>query len=1121
MKKFYISLLGLLITSLGFGQDLVITAAYDGPLSGGTPKGVELYVINDIPDLSLYGLGSANNGGGSDGEEFTFPADAVTAGTYLYVASESTEFTNWFGFAPNYTSGFMEINGDDAIELFFNGSVIDVFGDINTDGTGEPWEYMDGWAYRVDGTGPDGSTFTLANWTFSGPNALDDETTNASATTPIPIGSFTFGGSSCSITSTGLANITCNDNGTASDSTDDITSFELNPTGGNLGTTYTVDMDGFANISTSISGPFTTDTATANYGSSTTFYLEPGSAGIGGDLDALVIDDTDTNCFEIATITDPGSCSTAVPTVGFDTATSTEIETNTTITSSNIPITVSNYDGNQIDIDVSVTGGTAEPGDYTFTSPTSLSFTADGTQNITIDINDDADFDDETVELTITETSSVTGLVISQATHTVTIIDDETPPVPELIITEIMQNPSDVGDNSGEYFEVYNPTASAIDMIGWTISDNGSDSHTISSSVVVPSLGFAVLGINADNLTNGGVNVDYEYSGFTLANGDDEIILTDGSSNEIDRAEYDGGPNWPDPNGAAMIFIGSDTEDNNDGSLWAEATVSEGIDNDFGSPGTEGTNQIVASLVYKNGTWNLEPSTATGARNAVVVNGTYTLSSDININDMTIRPEASTIIPSSFTLTCTSLNLESTSSNFSSLISDGTIIGTVTYNRYVNSNDAVNGNDLISAPVTGQAFDVFIANNTNILANPSGTNVLFGGFDSDNASAPYELWDETDTTPLTAGVGYRTGIDPLAASNLVEFEGTVNNSLVEVPIAQGTASILSLVGNPFPSYMDAQAFLSHNDALLDPSAKVIYGYNDSTDGTSADDYTIISAIENNTLNIAPGQGFFVASNTTGGNLQFTTSTPDMRIIANDDDFIAGRNAASAITNVNINLSNASDNFITKVYFTPSSGLGLDPGYDASLIGGVAPAFALFTHLVEENSGVPFATQAIGKTDFNDTTIALGVNANMGEQLTFSIAENTLPASIEVYLDDTLTNTSTLLNTSDYVLTPAEALNGTGRFYLRFTNGALSLSDNVLDGISIYTNQSPKTITIAGTLNADTVAKVYDLQGRLVHTTALDADTTLHTIDANSLQTGVYIVNLVSGNHSKTQKVILN
>lgn len=170
---------------------LIITGAFDGPLSGGTPKGVELYVTADIPDLSIYGIGSANNGGGSDGEEFTFPADAATVGDFIYVASESPQFVSFFGFAPDATTGAMSINGDDAIELFENGSVIDVFGDINVDGTGEAWDHLDGWAYRVDETGPDGSTFALGNWSFSGTNVFDGASSNATSSTPMPIGTYT------------------------------------------------------------------------------------------------------------------------------------------------------------------------------------------------------------------------------------------------------------------------------------------------------------------------------------------------------------------------------------------------------------------------------------------------------------------------------------------------------------------------------------------------------------------------------------------------------------------------------------------------------------------------------------------------------------------------------------------------------------------------------------------------------------------------------------------------------------------------------------------------------------------------------------------------------------------
>jgi len=170
--------------------DLIITAAYDGPLPGGDPKGIELYVINDIADLSIYGVGSANNGGGSDGEEFTFPAVAATAGSHIYVSTEVDDFTAFFGFAPDYTTGAMGINGDDAVELFMNGTVIDVFGDINTDGNGQPWEYLDGWAYRSSETG-ESTTFNTADWTYSGANAWDGETSNATAASPMPIGTYT------------------------------------------------------------------------------------------------------------------------------------------------------------------------------------------------------------------------------------------------------------------------------------------------------------------------------------------------------------------------------------------------------------------------------------------------------------------------------------------------------------------------------------------------------------------------------------------------------------------------------------------------------------------------------------------------------------------------------------------------------------------------------------------------------------------------------------------------------------------------------------------------------------------------------------------------------------------
>lgn len=171
-------------------SNLVMTGVIDGPLPGGLPKAVQLYVLDDIADLSVYGLGSANNGGGSAGIEFTFPAQPAQRGSYLHVATESTGFASYFGFAPDFVSASAaSINGDDAIELFRNGEVVDLFGDVGVDGTGQAWDYLDGWASRKPGSLPS-PIFDPADWIFSGPDALDGTATNGGAANPFPTSGF-------------------------------------------------------------------------------------------------------------------------------------------------------------------------------------------------------------------------------------------------------------------------------------------------------------------------------------------------------------------------------------------------------------------------------------------------------------------------------------------------------------------------------------------------------------------------------------------------------------------------------------------------------------------------------------------------------------------------------------------------------------------------------------------------------------------------------------------------------------------------------------------------------------------------------------------------------------------
>lgn len=143
--------------------DLILSGILDGDLPGGIPKAFIITVENDIADLSTFGIGVANNGGGSDGQEFTFSGSA-TAGDVIVVTSNTdgaTFFSDNFLGVTTIVNGIAGVNGDDAVELYSGGAVIDTYGDVALDGTNETWEYQDGYGLRTGGTA---GTFNQSNW---------------------------------------------------------------------------------------------------------------------------------------------------------------------------------------------------------------------------------------------------------------------------------------------------------------------------------------------------------------------------------------------------------------------------------------------------------------------------------------------------------------------------------------------------------------------------------------------------------------------------------------------------------------------------------------------------------------------------------------------------------------------------------------------------------------------------------------------------------------------------------------------------------------------------------------------------------------------------------------------
>ena len=154
----------------------------------------------------------------------------------------------------------------------------------------------------------------------------------------------------------------------------------------------------------------------------------------------------------------------------------------------------------------------------------------------------------------------------------------------DLLVTEIMKDPSAVNDEYGEWFEVYNASATTINLVGGTVYDLDGDTFTVSSDLWIPSGSHAVLVRNSDAGINGGVAGDYEYGSWPLANGSDEVEL-EHFGVVLDTVIYSD-PAWPDVSGQSMS-LDPDAYDetlNDSADSWCGGQDAFG-DGDLGSPG--------------------------------------------------------------------------------------------------------------------------------------------------------------------------------------------------------------------------------------------------------------------------------------------------------------------------------------------------------------------------------------------------------------------------------------------------------------------------------------------------------------------------------------------------------
>jgi len=163
----------------------------------------------------------------------------------------------------------------------------------------------------------------------------------------------------------------------------------------------------------------------------------------------------------------------------------------------------------------------------------------------------------------------------------------------ELLITEIMYNPSALSDADGEYIEVKNVSDETINLRDLVIRrGSNNDIHTIVDDILILPGETSLLG--RSDLAS--PEVDYVYTNISLLNSGDELYIneygTDGTDGSVICMVDYGAPDFNTSLNGTSIQLDPSVSDVNDallGTNWCESTTVYST-GDFGSPGSENEN---------------------------------------------------------------------------------------------------------------------------------------------------------------------------------------------------------------------------------------------------------------------------------------------------------------------------------------------------------------------------------------------------------------------------------------------------------------------------------------------------------------------------------------------------
>jgi hypothetical protein len=576
---------------------------------------------------------------------------------------------------------------------------------------------------------------------------------------------------------------------------------------------------------------------------------------------------------------------------------------------------------------------------------------------------------------------------------------------------------------------------------------------------------------------------------------------------------------------------------------------------------------VLYSKVWNGGTanWNTAgnwtPSGVPTADDCVVITaaGASPVISGTNFyafgNRLTLNNNATLRVNGSNSLTITEgVNIATTPPVGNLILDDDASL--VQVNNVVTNNNT--GNVSFTRTASIRRFDYvywsspFVALNASLISPATTPSYIFKWNPSiANSNGGQGNWVAGNDSPMTVGRGYIVRAPESHPTVVTDFTtnltGVPNNGVIPYTLDRGSINaplvgtnlvpILAtddnwnLVGNPYPSAIDAVAFLTQNSNL---DGNVRLWTHSSAIGTSstsfygtyswgyADSYLTYNILGPNPPGfggkIASGQGFFVLVNE-GAPLGINFNNTMRSFDYANNDFFRTSSPNQSTENINrsriwLSILNEADvNATTMIGYIDGATNEKDRLFDASY----KPSGNLNIYSLISDEKVIIQGRP---APFNNTDIVpLGYSVTQNGIYKIAIAEVDgifESNNQDIYLEDTLLGVMHNLRSNYYSFSSTSGAFD-NRFKLHYTSNALGISDQDTMNTFSYINNS--ILNVQSTKNIELV-EIYDISGKLIKSCPLsDAKQNFET-DFNYSK-GVYILKIKLDNGITVTKKQLN